>query len=603
MIIIQSCEYKESMPENARALMDFKTKATSLLQTRPDSAILYADSAIRLAQLQSWNDTNVLVFTQLKAKAFLMQGNFDSAGMNYEKARSLAIFNSNSLAQAYIDIRLGSILLEKGSLRSSEKYLKEAVDILDTGKNSRKKGEAYNLYGSLLADRGDILKSQQYLFKAWACFENTDNFSTISRICNNIASNYIAQGSRKDALAYYRKALDCALKAKDTVNISSAYNNLGIFYRTIKPDSSLVYYRKSLALVRPGGNSMTEIITRYNIANLYFDRKEYEKAKVEYLHLLEICRAGKNVGGIARIYISLAAYCSKKGQYPAAKKYLADAIALSDSTGDKRINNYALVELKDLYIKTKDYKNALDLTLMIKKNGDSTLVAEKQAAVHEIEILYESEKKDAENARLTYEVSSQKSALRYRSVIILLFILSTAVMLFLFIRLKKLYKQRSLAYQQLVNKYKVEGELLTRLRNTRTSDIQGDAGQDTMQSGTRLLGQLIQYYLAEKPYLDAKLKVATVAEKLNCSQKAISTALKGHTDTNFNAFTNRFRVDAAIALMDDPSYANYKIEAIARESGFGSKTNFYITFESFTGVKPHYYRSYQASQIPEEALS
>ncbi|MCX6277845.1 MAG: tetratricopeptide repeat protein [Bacteroidetes bacterium] len=405
------------------------------------------------------NDTIVIDFLQLKAKVFIKMGIFDSASVNLEKARSLAIFSSNTQAQVSIDIHLGSLMLDNGNLRSSEKYLWEAVEILDQGQDQDKKGEAYNLYGSLLADRGDILKSQQYLFKAFACFENGDEFSTISRICNNIASNYKAQGSRNEALSYYRKALDYAIKAKDTMNISSAYNNIGIFYRTSQPDSALIFYKRSLSLLYPGEKSLMEIITRYNIANLYFDQKEYETAKADYLHLLEVCRKGKNVGGVARINISLAAYYSKNDRYPEAKRYLTDAIALSDSIGDKRIHNYALNELKDLYIKTKDYKYALDLTLMIKKNGDSTLVAEKRAAVHEIELLYESEKKDAENARLKYEVSSQQTALKYRMVIILLFILSTIVMLFLIRILTKLNKQRSLAYQQLVNKYKLESEL------------------------------------------------------------------------------------------------------------------------------------------------
>ncbi len=339
-----------------------------------------------------------------------------------------------------------------------------------------------------------------------------------------------------------------------------------------------------------------EIITRYNVANLYFDNKEFEKAKDEYFRLLEICRSGKNVGGIARIYINLSAYYSKNSNYPAAKKYLTDAIALSDSIGDKKINMYALNELKDLYIKTKDFKNALDLTLIIKKNGDSTLIAEKQAAVHEIEILYESEKKDAENASLKYQITSQQTNLKYRMVIIVLFILSTIGMTFLFRRVSKLYKERSLAYTHLVNKYKQESELLNRLRSIKPPDIQNETEQEAIQANNRLLEQLIEYYVIEKPYLDPKLKVDTIAEKLNSSQKAIAAALKDYKDTNFTSFTNRFRVDAAIAMMDDNACKHLKIEAIAKASGFGSKTNFYDAFENYTSVKPTYYRNFMSSQ-------
>ncbi|MEI6138226.1 MAG: tetratricopeptide repeat protein [Mariniphaga sp.] len=561
LIINLSCTNRNNDPENRSKLVDYNTKATSLLKKKPDSAFIYADSA----------------------------------KINYEKARSRAIYISDTLLQATIDLKLGELMLNKGNLYTSEKYLWEAVEIFDKGQNNLKKGEAYNLYGSLVCDRGDIVKSQQYLFKAYACFDNTDHFSAISRICNNIATNFKAQGSKKEALAYYQKALECAVKAADTLNIASTLINLGVFYRRSFPDSSFIYYNKTLALALPGKNSMMQIIAQYNIANLYFDQNEFDKAKVEYFKLLEICRSEKNVGGIARIYTGLSAIHSKQGNYPLAEKYLTDAIALSDSVGDKKINLYTLNELKLLYTKTKSYKKALDLSLIIKDKGDSMLELEKQSALHDIEMLYQTEKKDAENVQLKLLLSNQQTKLRYGMTIVVLYILFTLGISFLFWRLIKLYRQRSIAYLQLVNKYKHESEQLSQLRNVKHADLQTVNEMETIQGNQQLLSQLIELYLVEKPYLDPKLKVETIAEKLNCSQKAIAAALKAYKENTFPSFTNRFRVDAAIAMMEDPAYNHYKIEAIAKNSGFGSKSNFYDTFESFTGVKPTHYRSYKDS--------
>ena len=595
LIISSSCTNRNNDPGNRSKLADFKTKATSLLKKRPDSALIYADSAIILAQTQKLNDTVAIDLIQLKAKAFLNKGNVDSAKINYEKARSMAIFVSDTLLQATIDMKLGELMLNNGNLYTSEKYLWEAVEIFEKGNNNSKKGEAYNLYGSLVNDRGDLLKSQQYLFKAYACFDTTNNFSSISRICNNIASNFKAQGSKKEALLYYQKALDFAVRAADTSNIASTFNNLGVFYRRSFPDSSFFYYNKTLALAPPGKNSLMEIIAHYNIANLYFDKNEYEKAKAEYFHLLKICRAGKNVGGVARIYTGLSAIHSKINDYPIAEKYLTDAIALSDSIGDKKIRLYALDELRQLYTKTKSYKKALDLSVIVKASGDSMLEIEKQSAIHDIEMLYQTEKKDAENSRLKYLLSNQQTKLKYGMTIIVLYLLFTLGISFLFWRLIKLYRQRSFAYLQLVNKYKHESEQLNQLGSIKQPVLQTVQEQEAIQSNCRLLSRLIELFLVEKPYLDPKLKVESIAEKLNTSQKSIAAALKDHKETTFTSFTNRFRVDAAISLMEDLNYGHYKIEAIARNSGFGSKSNFYDTFESFTGVKPNYYRNYKST--------
>ena len=576
-------------------------KAERLLHKYPDSTLYYASHAFMLVKPNYCNDTLLIAFLQLKAAAFLTRGNPDSSQTNYEKARNLATLLSFKPLKATIDLKLAGLLLDRGNVHTAEKYICEAIGLLDSLNNRYKMGEAYNLYGSLLLDKGDLLKSQEYLLKALACLENSGNLAAISSVCINIGSNYKEKGFRSEALLYYRKALDLGVKAADTAIISSSLNNIGVFYRVSSPDSSLVYYKRSLALSHPGKNSISEIISRYNIANLYFDRKEFDKAKSEYLTLLEICRSGKNTGGIARIYTGLSAIASKTGNYQLAEQYLKDAIYLSDSIGDKHLNIYSLNELEELYTKTGAYKQALELTVIIQAKGDSLLGLKKRLAVHDMEMLYQTEKKDAENARLKYQVNRQQARLEYRLIVISLLILFTLAMGILIFRLYKLNRQRGIAYHQLVSKYKQESEMLSRLRSVKFPVVSNELKSETANSEYHLLERLIEFFVLEKPYLDSRLKVADVAEKLNSSQKAIAAALKGHTDSNFNAFTNRFRVDTAIAMMDNPSFKHYKIEAIAKDSGFGSKSNFYDTFESFTGVKPNYYRSFMGKNGVSDA--
>jgi len=116
-----------------------------------------------------------------------------------------------------------------------------------------------------------------------------------------------------------------------------------------------------------------------------------------------------------------------------------------------------------------------------------------------------------------------------------------------------------------------------------------------------LIEQLIQYYHTEKPYLDPKLKAEDVAAQLNTSQKAIASALKQYKNTNFNNFTNQYRVDEAKRIMENLSDKFYKVETVAYDSGFGSKSTFYAAFEQFTGIKPSYFRSFMVQRKEEAA--
>jgi AraC-like DNA-binding protein len=106
-----------------------------------------------------------------------------------------------------------------------------------------------------------------------------------------------------------------------------------------------------------------------------------------------------------------------------------------------------------------------------------------------------------------------------------------------------------------------------------------------------LMDQIHQYFRDEKPYLDPKLKVETLAKRMNTSYKSVNNAIVNVGNTSFNTLVNQYRVETAKMYLEDPERMKYKIEAIAHDSGFGSKQSFYNTFEELTGIKPSDFRS------------
>ena len=99
------------------------------------------------------------------------------------------------------------------------------------------------------------------------------------------------------------------------------------------------------------------------------------------------------------------------------------------------------------------------------------------------------------------------------------------------------------------------------------------------------------YYETEKPYLDPKLKAIDVANELQVSQRQIAAVLKANGFSGFTNFNNKFRVEEVKRQFEVSDNAALKIEAIATQSGFGSRQSFYTAFEEFTGVNPGFYRS------------
>ncbi|HBC04485.1 MAG TPA: hypothetical protein DC015_09895 [Aequorivita sp.] len=94
----------------------------------------------------------------------------------------------------------------------------------------------------------------------------------------------------------------------------------------------------------------------------------------------------------------------------------------------------------------------------------------------------------------------------------------------------------------------------------------------------------------EKGFMDSKLSLTSLAEKLEIPKQYISEILNIHMDTNFQDFVNGYRIDAFLERLNDPKYSNYSLLGIANDVGFSSKSNFYATFKKHKGITPTEYR-------------
>jgi len=576
-------------------------KADKFLKTNPDSALLYADSAIQYLLKTGNTDSALIALMGIKAQSWLNKGHSDSAINILLRARTIAIGASDTLAHANSSFKLGEILADREDYNSAEKYIKETVLLFELNKNEYKLAAAYNLFGTLLIAKGDNMKAQEYLMKATAIFKRLDSFNALGVIYMSIARNNNAMGNKDIAAKYYKLAISQLAQVHDTSNLGIAYINMGVMLRTTSPDSAMAFYRKAIALLAASDSTQPPIVEKYNIANLYLDQKQYNKALEEYDGVLELCKRYNLAGGIARVYSGYASVYEETGKRTLATSYLIKAVHIADSIGDVSLALKLRQSLMDNYRKQQNYDAAILINDTIKIIHDTLTAGGNKTVLRTMEQLHQAENKEIENRILKKELKNQTDQTIYRLVIITILALALLLVLYLYRKISRLYVERTKAYHLLISKYKQESELLSRLRSISKPDILPGTDPDTIQDNNYLLQQLIEYYVTEKPYLDPKLKVADVAEKLNCSRKDIARALKGYTDSNFNTYTNRFRVETAIAMFDNPAYKNYKTEAIAHDSGFGSKSNFYDMFESCTGVKFNYYRRYHTTLPPDDS--
>lgn len=108
--------------------------------------------------------------------------------------------------------------------------------------------------------------------------------------------------------------------------------------------------------------------------------------------------------------------------------------------------------------------------------------------------------------------------------------------------------------------------------------------------GKRVLTQIHTLFAEEAIYLDPKLSLVSLANRLNIHPKQLSQAINEGTDHNFIQFINTYRIQHAQQLLLDPDRRSEKIIAIALDSGFGSLSTFNAVFKQTTQMTPSAFR-------------
>ncbi len=578
-----SCENKSSENGNATRKVLLQ-KAEKNLKKNPDSTLFYTQKILKNVPKNTLGEEEQITIYQFRQKAFATIENMDSVVAIGKKIRVLASKIPDPLAIA------NSLLAVRGDIdfSSQEEMTNYLPGAIATFKKNNMPFESARLsasYGTILCHKGNFVQAQSFLLDSYRVFNTLDSTKRIINVCMNIGSTYAYTKNTKKSLEYYKKAYDAALKIKDSSAITSVLMNIGTFYSDdLKDqDKALEYYQSALRYVSKKSNPFLKMKIDYNAAVAYFSKGDLLFSERTFQSMLADCNKNKAYEGVAMASKGLGDVYIKKQQPDKALLYLKQAIHLSDSLGMSYEALQMRPSLLTLYKNTKNYKDALLVSEQMKTINDSILSAEKQNAVNELEIKYQSEKKETEILNLKALSKSHQ---------LMLFGLSFFVVVLFFVlrRQNRLYKEKQHSYAVLMQQYK-EVRLDKLSEQIVTSAKEPNTAEEAALNNLDLYTQLIAYYEKEKPYLNAKLKAAEIAKIFQVPQRTISATLKENGHNSFNHFNNKFRVADVKRQFEDASCSVLKMEIISSRAGFGNKQSFYSAFEEFTGLNPGFYRA------------
>ncbi|MFH1824210.1 MAG: tetratricopeptide repeat protein [Candidatus Firestonebacteria bacterium] len=179
---------------------------------------------------------------------------------------------------------LGVVYMNLGDYQKAISYYEEALKI--KREIGDKKGIGNNLtnLGVVSDDLGDYQKAISYYEEALKIKREIGDKKGIGDNLTNLGVVYMNLGDYQKAISYYEEALKIDKEIGDKKGIGNNLTNLGVVYINLGDyQKAISYYEEALKIYREIGVPTEQV--EANIADIYLETGEIEKAEKEYLRL------------------------------------------------------------------------------------------------------------------------------------------------------------------------------------------------------------------------------------------------------------------------------------------------------------------------------
>ncbi len=254
----------------------------------------------------------------------------------------------------------------------------------------------------------------------------SDNLLFIVGTLNNLARVYGILHEYPKSLEYHRRAIEYSenlnkpsIKATLHLNYGARLENIGT-YNNLKAyyDSALHQYLISLEIRKKNNLSLIGIARCYNnIGIIYKEKNNLDSALVYLNNALKIKLDKKREYLLGTSFVNIANVYSLMGNYEKAFEYnrKAQVLAVKDESLELLISCYE--SIGETFRMSNQYDSSFFYIAKYIEAKDSLLNESKQKAITELETKYETEKKEADIARLEQQNLTQQ--LQQRNTIFL----------------------------------------------------------------------------------------------------------------------------------------------------------------------------------------
>lgn len=545
---------------------------------------------------------------------FLLQAN--NPVEDYAYLRRLMRENKTDSVLIFVNSRLSNAeQLDKAQLAHYQSF--KSTALLQTGKFA----EALSFSRMALSNAAAVKDS-----------------ASLSEIWKSASHAYNRNSKLDSALLYTRLLYDYARRANDTKMTYSALVSLGNIHLQNKQfHLSLEFYQEALNISLASGIKNNLPADYYNLGLAQYTNKLYNQALISYDKAAKLGLEQNNLRLVARVYGSTADVMETQNRLDDQLKYLKKANQLAAQLQDKRLLAMGCSNLMHLHIKQGEYGKVIEYgnqalkylkeqpLIPLEIDVDSMMYISHKALnqpeqaisfyeaftrlnnalrneevtlrLNELKSIYEVEKKNLTIKNQTTELLAAQRSSRINMLVIS--VLSLLLLALLAFRIRENFYKKILFRKEKETDLQLE-LMRSRLNKKRVKEENPETGEEASgpaeerdelspEKSLQIFSQIIEIIETEKLYLSPELDQKYIIKRLNTNKRYVYESVRVHGgDNNFKGLVNRLRINEAKRIIQERLQAKEDINLpdVYLSSGFTSKTSFYRTFKSITGLPP-----------------
>ena len=255
---------------------------------------------------------------------------------------------------------------------------------------------AYNVCAGIYYDLSDYRNALAYELKALKISEELNDTGMIGVIYNLLGEISDSILERENAKKYYKLALENARQRHDMSAIAIVLLNIIIDYDFLNQDKEGLNYINSLP-ERDSLSKVNSFAVPYAFLLIYSGLNQNSKTEFYIMELQKYIEMNRPSNRrLSRIYARFSRYYTERHQFSKAKFYLKKVDSLDKVIGDRFAITWDYVLKSRLDSAQGNYRAALYNLSRFNVSHDSLLNETKTRQLKQIQIIYETEKKENE---------------------------------------------------------------------------------------------------------------------------------------------------------------------------------------------------------------